>query len=229
MFRQVFAFLPKSVLLVAVVTPEDKAASKEHYIVAYYEDLQKRIVFLAELYGMGRKDEALMLCCCYIEALGTRRSGEFRKAKSYCTVLIEEGENPRWGLIHPKQLKNVLAENGLFRSDMGVLESLIDKFGAQLVERAEVHARLEPFLNARQQAWLKDCLFKATLANISYERIRSELVHDISGAPISFSETSYKGEPVPDLNFEMLYASLRAIVDKSQKLAVSTNKWWFEK
>jgi hypothetical protein len=212
-----------------VVTLADKAAGKARYIAAYFEHLQKRIAFLTELYGMGRKDEALLLCCCYIEALGSRRSGEARKAKNYCTILIEEGENPIWGLVHPAQLKDVLADNGLFRSRLEILEPLIDKFGPQLVTPAEVRARLEPSLNAPQQAWFNDCLFKATLANISYERIRSELVHDISGTAISFSKTSYNGEPVPDVDFEMLYASLRAIADKSQKLAVSTNKWWFEK
>jgi len=66
------------------------------------------------------------------------------------------------------------------------------------------------------------------MANISYERIRSELVHDISAAPISFGDTSYKGKQVPDLDFEMLYNSLRNLVEVSQERAISTNKWWFE-
>jgi hypothetical protein len=55
---------------------EDKASGKARYIRAYFDDLQGRIAFLGELYGMGRKNEALMLCCCYIEALGSRQSQE---------------------------------------------------------------------------------------------------------------------------------------------------------
>jgi hypothetical protein len=203
--------------------------AKADYIRAYYDDLQKRIAFLSELYDMRRKDEALMLCCCYIEALGSRQSPEpERKAKNYCNVLGEQGKNEIWRLVHPKQLKNVLADNGLFKGTLDALEPLINDFGAQLVQPEQVRANLDPALNEQQRLWLDNNLFKATIASISYERIRSELVHDISAASISFSETSYKGQPVPDLNFEMLYTSLRHIVNTSQERAVATNKWWFE-
>lgn len=207
----------------------DNASSKAQYIRAYFDDLRNRISFLKELYGNGRKDEALMLCCCYIEALGSRQSQEpERKAKNYCSVLAEHGQNEIWSLIHPEQLKNVLTANGLFKDTVPALQPLIDSFGAQLVEPQDALARLDTALNAQQRAWLADNIFKGSIANISYERIRSELVHDISAAPISFSETSYKGNPVPDLNFEMLYASLCNIVKVSQERAIATNKWWFE-
>lgn len=206
-----------------------KASGKAHCIKAYFDDLQSRIAFLGELYGMDRKHEALMLCCCYIEALGSRQSQEpERKAKNYCEVLAEHGQNEMWPLIHPKQLKNVLSANGLFKDTFPTLEPLIDGFGAKLIEPQDVLVHLDAALNEQQRAWLWDNMFKGSIANISYERIRSELVHDISAAPISFSETSYKGNPVPDLNFEMLYASLRNIVEVSQRRAIATNKWWFE-
>ena len=208
---------------------EGKASGKAHYIKAYYDELQSRIAFLGELYGMGKRHEALMLCCCYIEALGSRQSREpERKAKNYCTALFEHGQNEIWPLIHPKQLKNVLSTNGLFKDAFSTLQPLIDSFGAQLIDPQEVQAHLDGALNEQQRGWLKDNIFKGSVANISYDRIRSELVHDISAAPISFSETSYKGHPVPDLNFEMLYASLRRIVEVNQQRAIATNKWWFE-
>lgn len=170
-----------------------------------------------------------MLCCCYIEALGSRQSPEpERKAKNYCRILAEYGQNEIWRLIHPKQLKGVLSAKDLFKDTLSALLPLIDSFGARLVEPQEVLTRLDAALSAQQRAWLADNIFKGSIGNISYERIRSELVHDISAAPISFSETSYKGNPVPDLNFEMLYASLCNIVKVSQERAVATNKWWFE-
>lgn len=208
---------------------DEKAAAKAQLIKAYFDDLQNRIAFLAELYEMGRKNEALMLCCCYIEALGSRQSPEpERKAKNYCSVLAEHGQNEIWRLVHPRQLKNVLASNGLFRDAFDVVEPLIDDFGAQLIEPEQVRAKLDPAFSGQQRGWIDDNLFKATIAYISYDRIRSELVHDISAPSISFSETSYKGNPVPDLTFEMLYDSLRHIVNVSQERAISTNKWWFE-
>jgi len=208
---------------------DENAKAKAENIEAYFDNLQKRIEFLAALYDMGRVNEALMLRCCYIEALGSRQSPEpERKAKNYCDVLAKHSRNEIWHLVCPKQLKNVMASNGLFKDAIGVVEPLINGFGTQLIEPEQVHARLDPVLSDQQRAWLDDNLFKGTVTYISYERIRSELVHDISAATISFSEMSYKGKPAPDLDFEMLYASLRYIVNVSEARAVSTNKWWFE-
>lgn len=208
---------------------KDNAAIKAEYIKAYYDDLQSRIAFLSELYDMGRTNEALMLCSCYIEALGSRQSQEpQRKAKNYCQALTEHGRNEIWQLIHLRQLRNVLSVNSLFNDSFSALEPLIDGFGAQLIEPEDVRAHLDATLSEQQRAWLNDNMFKGSIANISYERIRSELVHDISAAPISFGETSYKGDPVPDLNFEMLYASLRYIVEVAKERTISTNKWWFQ-
>src|SRR5574341_345917 len=103
----------------------DEKSRKAEYIKAYFDDLQSRVAFLAELDDKGRKNEALMLCCCYIEALGSRQSREpDRKAKNYCSVLAEHGNNEIWRLIHPKQLKNVLSANGLFREGVRSLEPL---------------------------------------------------------------------------------------------------------
>src|SRR6266581_7504796 len=159
----------------------DKASGKARYIEAYFDDLQGQIAFLGELYGMDRKNEALMLCCCYIEALGSRQSQEpERKAKNYCNVLAEHGKNEIWQLIHPKQLKNVLSANGLFKDTFSALEPIIDKFGARLIDPQELRDQLDPGLNAQQRAWLKDNLFKGSIASISYEGIRSELVRAIS-------------------------------------------------
>ena len=207
----------------------DKSTAKASYIKEYFDDLKRRIAFLSELDGMRRKDEALMLCCCYIEALGSRRSQEPEwKAKNYCDVLAEHGRNEIWPLIHPKKIKNVLSSNGLFGSAFPALAPLIDGFGMRLMEPQEVQTQVDAALNEQQRAWLKVHIFKGSIAYISYERIRSELVHDISAAPISFSETSYKGNPVPDLNFEMLYVALRNIVEISERDAITTNRWWFE-
>jgi hypothetical protein len=208
---------------------DEKTVAKANFIKAYFDDLQSRIAFLPELYEMRRKDEALMLCCCYIEALGSRQSRQpERKAANYCAVLAEQGKNEIWRLIHPKQLRNVLADNGLFKPSLQQLEPVINQVGNELIEPEYMRAKLDPMLNHQQRRWVGNNLFKGTIAYISYERIRSELVHDISGGPISFSETFYKGNPVPELDFDILYASLRHIVASSQELAISRNKWWFE-
>jgi hypothetical protein len=41
-------------------------------IQAGFNDLEKRVKLLPELKKMGFEEEALLLCCCYIEAMGKR-------------------------------------------------------------------------------------------------------------------------------------------------------------
>ena len=209
---------------------EDKTQTKAFFIEAYFNDLQSRVMFLEKLRAMGRNDEALLLCCCYIEALGSRQSPKpERKAKNYCSILVQHGGNEIWQLIHPKQIKDVLSTNGIFSNTFGELAPLIDGVGGQLISPQDLSALLSPSLNEQQQFWLQENMFKGSMASISYERIRSELVHDISSAGnISFSETQYKGSHVGDINFELLYTSLRKIVDTLENKATSTGKWWWE-
>lgn len=209
---------------------DSDATNKAFFIEAYFDNLQHRIAFLPALNAKGRECEALMLCCCYIEALGSREiAGRDIKAKNYCAILSEEGGNEIWRLIHPKQLKKVLSTNGLFKEQFNTLEPLIDDFGSQLIDPQELLAHLEPSLDGKQRSWLQDNIFKGSVAMISYERIRCELVHDIEAeTSISFGETTYKGNPVPKLDFEALYSSLKKIVAASQKKAVSSNKFWYE-
>ena len=123
----------------------------------------------------------------------------------------------------------MLSTNGLFKEQFSTLEPLIDSFGSQLIDPQELLARLDSSLDETQRSWIQDNIFKGSMAMISYERIRCELVHDIEAdSIISFGETTYKGNAVPILDFEALYASLKNIVAVSQSKAVSTNMFWYE-
>lgn len=131
---------------------EDIVERKAFYIAAYFNDLEIRVAFLNELYAMGRRDEALLLCCRYIEALGSRLYPEQKsKAKNYCSILIQHGGNEIWQMIHPKQIKNVFSSNKLFNSSLVVLCQLIDTIGNQLISAHDLSALLAPSLNEDQK------------------------------------------------------------------------------
>jgi len=205
-------------------------ADKAFFIKAYFDDLKGRVAFLAELFGMGKKDEALMLTCCYIEALGTRRFGHASKIRSYSRILIEHGRNDLWQLVHPRQIKAVLNSRVSLAAELPALSAAVDASGNELVDPDELVARLDPSLPSLQhKAWLRENVFRGSIAAISYERIRSELVHDISAAStLSFSTSTYKGAPVPELSFETLFVSLQVIVTTAAEASAEANKWWFE-
>lgn len=208
---------------------EANTSSNSFFIAAYFNDLQGRVAFLEELHAKGRKSEAMLLCCCYIEALGSRQSPTpEHKAKNYCHILVQHGGNKLWPLVHPSQIKSVLSTNGLFGNVIAALVPVIDSLGRQLLDPNDLCALLDGFLNEQQRSWLLENIFKGSMAYISYKDIRSELVHGISAAPISFSQTQYKGHPVPKINFSLLYASLNNIVNTLACNANISGKWWWE-
>ncbi len=207
----------------------DKNSDKVFMIQAYFDDLAKRIAFLKKLYNGDHVDEALLLCCCYIEALGSRQYHDlYRYAKNYCRILERYSGNEIFSLIHPKQLRNVLTSKKLFKTNIDRICSIIDDFGKELNPQQIVTDKLSTVLTDEQMNWLNDNLFKGTMAAISYDRVRSGLVHDISTSNLTFSETTFDGKPVPDINFELMYPALMKIFDSLKKISVKTNTWYWE-
>ena len=207
----------------------DNDSDKAFMIQAYFDDLEKRISFLKQLYDDKHEDEALMLCCCYIEALGSRQYHDSgRKAKNYYQIIEEYSGEKLFSLIHPKQLRNVLINKKLFNTNITQIETIIDGFGKELIPQEVVFESLSSVINKDQLNWLKDNLFKGTMAAISYERVRSELVHDISTSNLTFNETRFDGKPVPDMNFKLLYPALMNIFRRLKEISLKTNKWYWE-
>ena len=80
------------------------------FLEPWLEEIEKQIEFLSELYTNQHRDEALTLCCCYIEALGKYFYGPDNKRSHWCFVCVlkEFGANKIFCYIHPKQLLNYL-------------------------------------------------------------------------------------------------------------------------
>lgn len=208
---------------------KDTANTKAFMIKAYFDDLEGRIAFLKQLHQDGHRDEALMLCCCYIEAIGSRKHYQSdRKAKNYAKILEEESGNPLFSLVHPQQILCVLKGTKSFKNDMKRIEPLIENFGKALQTQTIVFDTLSPMLSEDQKKWLLDNLFKGTIAAISYDMVRSELVHDISAGNVTFSETTVNSAPVPDLNFDLLYPALLNIFVQVKNKSIETNSWYWE-
>lgn len=207
----------------------DINSDKTFMIQAYFDDLEKRITFLKELYDGNHTDEALMLCCCYIEALGSRQYNENGKAKkNYCKILFAFSGNNIFALVHPKQLKNVLAAKPLFKTHINQINPIVDRFGKELIPHQDVIDCLTPVITEEQKDWLHANFFKGTMAAISYEKVRSDLVHDISTLNLTFSETTIDGKTVPDMNFELLYPALMKIFNNLKEISLTANTWYWE-
>ena len=122
-------------------------SDKTFMIQAYFDDLEKRVAFLKELFDGHHTDEALMLCCCYIEALGSRQYHDSnRKAKNYYKILKDFSGNNIFALVHPKQLKNVLKDKKLFEANIDQINPIINDFGKELIPQQKVTDKLSSLL-----------------------------------------------------------------------------------
>jgi len=207
----------------------DNEQSKAYCIQAYFDDLESRIAFLKKLDDKGHQDEALMLCCCYIEALGSHLyHGSTNKAKNYSKILSEHSGSIIFSLVHPSRLKEVLSNQKLFKNSISNFNKALDTWPKELIHPDIAIEKLKPFSSNEQIYWLQNNIYKGTLAALSYDRIRSELVHDISACTISLSETTYNNSPVPSLNFKLLYSALKNIFQFHKTRSLQTNLWYFE-
>ena len=150
------------------------------------------------------------------------------KSRNYAQILEEDSGNSLFALVHPKQLRLVLRQAKLLKPVLGKIEAQIDQFGNELQSQPTVLGKLHDSLSKQQESWLRENLFKGTIAAISYDRVRSELVHDVSAGTVTFSESTVNGEPVPDLNFDLLYQALVNIFINVKRISIEANAWYWE-
>lgn len=202
---------------------------KAFLIEAYFDDLEDRIDFLNQLNGDGRVDEALMLCCCYIEAIGSRRYHQSeRKGKNFAKILEEGSKNDLFSMVHPSKLLQVLKNKKLFKNTIEKIEPIIIAYGKSLQTQGDILADLHSVLAPEQGAWFEDNLFKGTISAVTYDLVRNELVHDVSAGTVTFSETTINGNPVPDLDFKLLHPALRNVFEFVKSESIGNNKWYWE-
>ena len=188
----------------------------------YFRFLDDKIAFLDVLYQDNRKEEALTLCCVYIEGLAQRiySSGPKRSSSKqvFVKVLLEYGGEALLCLVDPV----TLAESMRGVRDCGEpCVSLGEKIKAhycasptelrsidELVANARSRFSTEELALLEKHAWL------GTIAALTYKKFRSPLVHELHAVGgIRLSDTVYRGAPVDRISFTTLYPALKRISD----------------
>lgn len=77
--------------------------AKSSFIEAYFADLEEKSRFTLELSENGHRDEALLLCCTYIETLGDFLYWPHQHSRlNFARLLVEHGDVEALALAHPK-------------------------------------------------------------------------------------------------------------------------------
>jgi hypothetical protein len=215
----------EALLMVSDRDDNDQDA-KAFFIRAYFDDLARRSAFLAELAETGHEKDALLLCCCYIEGIANHLYWPDSQAKqNFVRVLIEHGrcEVLRW--IHPDRLRRSLDDAP---SDMRKkLARSLKHTESRLYSQDEIGIMLSESLTGEEMAEVRGHLWRGTVAAVAYEHIRSQFVHWLGGPNgVTFGDTTFKGAPVPRLDFPLFLRALTHILQAAKDVSLSANKWY---
>ncbi len=206
------------------------------YIEAFFEGFDKKIAFLSELYEMKRRDEACVLCACYIDWLASALYWpDERNNFNFVRVLMEFGGNEIFSYIHPKMLEDAI-QNKTIKRTKPVLKwtAIYDKISpalqkayGRLYDQKEIISLLPPLVSSPEIENIKKELWRGTYAAIVYVKFRNPAVHEF-GPPsgTTFQNTLFKGQQVPAIDFKMLYTSLKLIAAIAQGKSITSKKWF---
>jgi len=205
----------------------EKEQNRLRLIKASIEEVKQRIAFLVKLTRSGHKKEALLLCCCYIEGFGNHLYwSDEQSAKNFVRILKEcGGEEVLWH-IHAKQLWIGLdeARSKQVHKIGEKLRPLLEKAEERLYTEEEIVTLAKAALPADDLNKLKLNLWRGTLAALAYKWIRSRLVHELSASPIEFRGITFRGNPVPPLDFPLLHRALLRVFQKMESLSLTSGK-----
>ena len=211
--------------------------TKMDFIRAFFHNLDTKINFLDELYKTGHRDEAIILCSCYIDWIA---SALYRPEEgnnfNFVRILQEYGGEEIFLYIHPKMFEDALSRliNHYPKKPSRKWTTIHKKIvlelrqaRGRLYNKQELINLLSPLVNHSELEDIKKELWRGTFAAIVYSIIRIPSVHGL-GAPggISFDNTTYKGKQVPDINFPKLHTCLKRIAIVARKKSENTGKWF---
>lgn len=183
----------------------------------FCEEWNRRIVFLDQLYGQGHTDESLILCCCYIEAVGNwLYNSEINGGEAFTKALLRHGENEAFGRINPGRLLDMLHRSedaAQWEAVMSKLAPVFACFLDRFYPSEKIIKACRCALSSEEFASLDKVLWVGTLAGLAHKITKCEGVHhgciSIWGC----------GETV--LDFHLFYPALRRIFEKARRLIMS--------
>ncbi|EJL6784201.1 hypothetical protein NMR91_003094 [Vibrio alginolyticus] len=204
----------------------------------YLKHLELKLAIIRDISKVS-EEEALVLCCCYIEAIGSKkhqlsepvdgerkRTQRYSKSAAFTDTLVKYSGYDFWDKVHPIALVEVLPP--IFDDNYEDYLYRLAEIGGAIREAEFVIEHVKDlFTNARQRDWFEKHIHKGSLGNIAYSRVRSEIVHNVSHESFSFLAT-WKGEAIPDIDYTLMEECLTNIVGNLRKLSIEHKKLWWE-
>jgi len=213
------------------ISDDKNLQAKMKFIKAFFDDLDSKIAFLYELYNNGHRDEARVLCSCYIDWLASALYWpEERNNFNFVRILKEHGGEEIFPYIHPKMLEDALLKKAKSNKWIAICNKMspaLQQARGRFYDEQEIIDLLSPLLNNSEIEDVKKELWRGTFAAIVYAQVRNLSVHSF-GPPdgITFDNTTFKGKPVPTIDFTMLHTSLKRVAITAKEISINSAKWF---
>ena len=204
--------------------------SKRRFIAAFFDDLDRKAAFLAELWNGGRQDEAVTLCCCYLDGVANNcRWDEASSAKNFVVTVQAFGGEPDLalhsglGLVRALRAANKAALSTLAND----IDTALGTALPDLVSAEELLRRLRGSLGQASYAAAKKHLWKGSVAAIAYNRVRSPFVHELRGyGAVIVGSTNTNGAHEVSLAFPLLHRVLTRLLATMRARSDDSVKWF---
>lgn len=213
-------------------------AAREELIKLYFNHLDNKLEKIREISKIS-EEESLMLCCCYTEALGVRQYQAidyidpprkaipyFSKSAAFTEILAQLSGYDFWDKIHPLGLLDYMPK--MFNNAYQEYMIALNEIGYELREKEFIIEHVyKLFENKNQKDWFETHIHKGTIGNLTYSKVRSEIVHNITHEPIKYLAT-WKGCQLPEINYELMENCLSNIIVNLKSVSLEKNTFWWE-
>lgn len=219
---------------------EESTETKRALIEFYFSSLKSKHSNIVKIAEVGN-EESLVLSCCLIEALATRKYKDYgdlspgrkqlpsiSKARAFTELLQEHSGFSFWKQIFSEAVLNQLPEKLFSPDDYEDLYFLIVSLDRRLYSEEELQGiMLHRARNNRQKDWLKSYLCKASVGSLIYSDVRSQLVHDVSHKVFT-TDYHWDGKAIPEINSSFMAQCLLNIINSLEQLSVESLTFWWE-
>lgn len=209
--------------------PSTDADAKRQFIEAYFDELAGKIPMLMRLSRDGHKDDARLLACCYIEALGNWLQGSTSVgASNFVYALKHFTDNNQIGLILLPLLRESLPFKNLTAAARPQLETALSALPQdEALSKEELLNAMRPTVSEAAVDFLRREAWRGTVASYVYGQMRSPAAHwGGSAGALTFSRTTYRGGRLRKIDFFVLKAALEQIIAHARTVSLETNKWF---
>ena len=199
---------------------------KTSYIAAFFTVFEKKVDRLSILRD-SFPEEAFTLCLVYIDRLASGRYGgkDPRNRENFWRALTELTSISVFGLLHPDCLIEEAERHT--PSAVPTLRALVANDPTALLTEQQVSDAIRGSdVEMEDRKKVLENLWRASVANITYDCIRNPAIHGPGAGGLSFSETTHNGKKGLVLDFDIFYDGLRQVSSGVKALSVATGEWF---